>query len=369
MLRSVLRRQLSQFSAPVLANPGTKYGDRFTVTLIPGDGTGKELTESIKKVFMAINAPIDWEEVNMTGYAETDESSKLIQAIESIKRNKIALKGKLHTSMTTGRLSLNLRIRKQLEVFASVTSISSKPGIKTRHPDVDIVVIRENIEGEYSGLEHQPFPGVVESLKICTRAESERIIKFAFDYALKHGRKKITCIHKANIMKLSDGLFLKVFRETAEKYASYGLVTEDMIVDNASMQMVSNPQQFDVLVAPNLFGNIATNICASLIGGPGLISGYSIGREYAIFEHSGRREALDIAGKNQANPISPLLCSCIMLEHLGLMGHGQAIRKAIDKVLIAGQYKTHDLHGTTGTEEMTQAIIDALPHSKHATAM
>lgn len=168
--------------------------------MIPGDGTGKELTESIKKVFTAVNAPIDWEEVDMTGYAQTDEACKLNQALESIKRNKIALKGKLHTSMAVGRSSLNLRMRKQLDTFASVTCISSKPGIATRHPNIDIVVIRENIEGEYSGLEHQPAPGIIESLKICTRAESERIIKFAFDYAIKHRRKKITCIHKANIM-------------------------------------------------------------------------------------------------------------------------------------------------------------------------
>jgi len=199
---SVLRRAFSTNSTtpPVFAPPGTKYGQRYTVTLIPGDGTGKELTDSIRKVFTAINAPIDWEQVNMTGYSECDETSKLGQAIESIRRNKIALKGKLHTSMSVGRSSLNLKMRKQLDVFASVTAISSKPGIVTRHPNVDIVVIRENIEGEYSGLEHQPVPGIIESLKICTRTESERIVKFAFDYAIKHGRKKITCIHKANIM-------------------------------------------------------------------------------------------------------------------------------------------------------------------------
>lgn len=262
--------------------------------------------------------------------------------------------------MEPGRQSLNLQIRKQLDVFASVTEISSKPGIKTRHENVDIVVIRENIEGEYSGLEHQPVPGIIESLKICTRTESERIIKFAFDYAIKHGRKKITCIHKANIMKLSDGLFLRVFNEMAEKYASYGLKTENMIVDNASMQMVSKPQQFDVIVAPNLFGNIATNIGAGLIGGPGLISGYSLGTDYAIFEHSGRREGLDIAGKNQADPVSPLLCSCIMLEHLGLKSHASHIRQAIDRVLAEKRVLTRDLKGTATTDEMTQAIIDAL---------
>lgn len=277
--------------------------------------------------------------------------------------------GKLHTPMEPGRQSLNLQIRKQLDVFASVTEISSKPGIKTRHDNVNVVVIRENVEGEYSGLEHQPVPGVIESLKICTRTESERIIKFAFDYAIQHGRKKITCIHKANIMKLSDGLFLRVFNEMAEKYTSYGLTTENMIVDNASMQMVSKPQQFDVIVAPNLFGNIATNIGAGLIGGPGLISGYSLGTDYAIFEHSGRREGLDIAGKNQADPVSPLLCSCIMLEHLGLQSYASQIRQAIDSVLAEKRVHTRDLKGTASTEAMTQAIIDALYSGKQSVSL
>ncbi len=251
-------------------------------------------------------------------------------------------------------------MRKELDVFANVTAISSKPGIVARHNDVDIVIIRENIEGEYSGLEHQPSPGIIESFKVCTRTNSERIIKFAFDYSIKHGRKKITCIHKANIMKLSDGLFLKIFNEVAEKYASYGIATENMIVDNASMQLVSKPNQFDVIVAPNLFGNIATNIAAGLVGGPGLISGYSIGREYAIFEHSGRHEGTDIAGKNRANPVSPLLCSCTMLEHLELEPYSRKIRQAIDNVLEKKLALTQDLKGTAGTAEMTEAIINAL---------
>ena len=240
----------------------------------------------------------------------------------------------MNTPLTGGRGSLNLAIRKQLDVFANVCSIQSRPGITTRHSKLDIVIIRENIEGEYSGLEHQPSPGIIESLKICTRYNSERIIKFAFDYAIKYGRKKITCIHKANIMytyklsqyelnseshrKLSDGLFLKVFREIAQKYSSYGIQIEDMIVDNASMQLVSNPNQFDVIVAPNLFGNIASNIGASLIGGPGLVPAYSIGKEYAIFEHVNCVIAI------YAFPF--FLCSLVDMRVLILLGRMQPTR-------------------------------------------
>lgn len=355
-------RRFTSTEAPSLkfAVPGTMYGQRYLITLIPGDGTGKELTSSIKQVLSAVNAPIDWEEVEVTGYTHSDKDGRLDQALESIRRNKIALKGKLHTTLLGGRTSMNLTMRRELDVFANVTTIQSKPGLQTRHSGLDFVVIRENIEGEYSGQEHSPSPGIIESLKICTRANSERIIKFAFDYAIKHGRKKITCIHKANIMKLSDGLFLRVFREQAGLYKSYGIQTEDMIVDNASMQLVSNPAQFDVIVAPNLFGNIATNIGASLVGGPGVLASYSIGREHAVYEHSGRHEGSDIAGKNQANPISPILCSCLMLEHLGLDHYSSRIRAAIDGVLAEQRVLTQDLRGSSTTSEMTQAIIDKL---------
>lgn len=250
-----------------MATPGTKYGLRYTVSLIPGDGTGKEVTKAVKDVLKAANAPIDWEEIPLSGYDNPETIAKLLdQTIESIRRNKIAFKGiltmwlnfgqscigKLHSNLSKGQSSMNLAIRKTLDVFANITIIKTRPGTQARHQNVNFVVIRENLEGEYSGLEHQPVPGVVESLKICTRPNAERIIKFAFDYAISNNRKKITCIHKANIMyyfriwflarsiirKLSDGLFLQIFKEMAEKYSSYNLETNDMIVDNASMQVL-----------------------------------------------------------------------------------------------------------------------------------
>lgn len=298
------------YSIDFNARPGTKYGLRYTVTLIPGDGIGKELASSVKSVFAAARVPVDFEEVNLSGHSlegnfkgPPESLSTFKAAIDSLKRNKIGLKGILFTPPTGPQTSINVAIRQELDIYANVIQIKSFPGCSSRHSNIDLVVIRENTEGEYSGLEHQPIPGVVESLKVITREKSEKIIQFAFDYARLMGRKKVTCVHKANIMKLTDGLFLRVFEEIASRNTF--IQAENMIVDNAAMQLVSKPQQFDVVVTPNLYGNILSNIGAGLVGSAGLIPGYNIGRDYAIFEpvhniiiyarmkhHLGERETL-----------------------------------------------------------------------------
>lgn len=265
-----------------MARPATKYGLRYTVSLIPGDGIGKELCRAVQAVFTAARVPVDFEEVALSGYASHE--GDLQKAIASLRRHRIGLKGIIYTPQTGPQTSINVAIRQALDIYANVVQIRALPGCRARHSDIDMVVIRENTEGEYSGLEHAPAPGVVESLKVTTRAKSRRIVQFAFDYAVQNGRRKVTCVHKANIMKLTDGLFLRTFEEVAAENKHLGLEMENMIVDNAAMQLVSRPGQFDVIVTPNLYGNIVTNIGAGLVGSAGLIPGYNIGHDYAIFE-------------------------------------------------------------------------------------
>lgn len=265
-----------------MARPATKYGLRYTVSLIPGDGIGKELCRSVQSVFAAARVPVDFEEVQLSGYASDPNDLQL--AISSLRKNRIGLKGIIYTPPSGPQTSINVAIRQALDIYANVVQVKTLPGCSSRHPNVDMVVIRENTEGEYSGLEHQSVPGVVESLKVTTREKSRRIVQFAFDYALQNGRSKVTCVHKANIMKLTDGLFLRTFQEVAEQNRHMGIQTENMIVDNTAMQLVSRPSQFDVIVTPNLYGNIVTNIGAGLVGSAGLIPGYNIGRDHAIFE-------------------------------------------------------------------------------------
>ena len=265
-----------------MARPATKYGLRYTVSLIPGDGIGKELCRSVQSVFVAARVPVDFEQVSLSGYGSNEQD--LCNAMASLHKNRVGLKGIIYTSPTGPQSSFNVAIRKELDMFANVVQIRSMAGIRARHRDIDMVVIRENTEGEYSGLEHQLVPGIVESLKVTTRENSRRIVQFAFDYALQHGRRKVTCVHKANIMKCTDGLFLKTFNEVAQANKHMTLEVDNMIVDNAAMQLVSRPQQFDVIVTPNLYGNIMSNIGAALVGSAGLIPGYNIGRDHAIFE-------------------------------------------------------------------------------------
>lgn len=248
-------------------------------------------------------------------------------------------------------------MRQQLDIYASMVICKSLPGHPTRHSNVDFVIIRENTEGEYSGLEHQSYPGVVESLKVSTRAKAERIARFAFDFAVRNGRKRVTCVHKANIMKLGDGLFLNTFRQVAKEYEHTGIAHNDMIVDNTSMQLVGKPQQFDVVVTPNLYGNIVSNIGAALVGGPGVIPGANIGREYALYEPGCRHVAKDIEGTGKANPTAMLLSSTMMLRHLGLNAQANTIANSLFKVISEARIGTPDVGGKATTQEFTDAVI------------
>ncbi|OMJ17412.1 Isocitrate dehydrogenase [NAD] subunit 1, mitochondrial [Smittium culicis] len=334
-----------------------EYGGKFTVTLIPGDGIGKEVANSVKKVFKAANVPVEFEQFNVSGGANVMDP-QLQAALLSIKRNKVGLKGILHTPVSKGHASFNVFMRKELDMYASVTVAKNLPGYNgTRHKNVDLVVIRENTEGEYSGLEHMSAIGVVESLKIITREKTQRIARYAFDYALKNNRKQVTCVHKANIMKLSDGLFLKTCREVALEYANSGIGFNDMIVDNTAMQLVGRPQQFDVMVMPNLYGTIVSNVAAGLINGVGTIPGASFGRNFAIFEPGARHVGLDIEGKDVANPTAMLLSSVMMLNHLGLKSFATTIENAVHTTIADGTHLTEDLGGHCKTSEFTEQII------------
>ena len=330
------------------------------VTLCPGDGVGVELTDSVKEIFEHLNVPVEWEEFNVSG--ETHGSEALFkEAMESLRRNKVGLKGIFFTPIETGsHNSWNVAMRQQLDIYASLVICKTLPGYPTRHKDVDFAIIRENTEGEYSGLEHQSYPGVVESLKVSTRAKAERISRFAFDFALKNGRKKVTCVHKANIMKLGDGLFLNTFRQVAKEYESSGIVSNDMIVDNTSMQLVSKPQQFDVMVMPNLYGNIVSNIGAALVGGPGIVPGCNIGREYALYEPGCRHVGSDIMGTSKANPAAMILSSTMMLRHLGLDTQANQIAESVYKVIQEGKVRTADMGGNAKTQDFTGAVMEHL---------
>ncbi|KAI8805795.1 hypothetical protein BJ742DRAFT_855680 [Cladochytrium replicatum] len=342
--------------------PGTVYGGRNTVTLIPGDGVGQELISSVKFIFKAVNAPIEWEQFDISGHVDKDEGL-LRQAMDSIRRNRVALKGILYTPIErSGHRSFNVFLRKDLDIYASLSWIQNMPDAEweTRHKDVNLCIIRENTEGEYAGLEHMPVPGVVESMKVVSRAKTERIAKFAFDFALKNDRKKVTCIHKANIMKQGDGLFLNVCREMAKVYESAGIQFDDMIVDNAAMQLASRPQQFDVILCGNLYGNILSNVGSALIGGPGLVPGVNVGREYVVFEPGCRHVGQEIMGSNRANPVAMILCSVNLLRHLGLEDQASRISAALGKVIREGRVLTPDLGGKSTTTDFTLAIMENL---------
>ncbi|CAG8454850.1 15989_t:CDS:2 [Acaulospora morrowiae] len=349
---------------PVFALHGqagtTKYGGKYTVTLIPGDGIGQETSSAVKTIFKAANVPIEWEQLDVSGYTQEDDIL-FQQSVESLRRNKVALKGILYTPISRmGHQSFNVAMRKGLDIYASLVIIKNIKGYPTRHKDVDFAIIRENTEGEYAGLEHQSYPGVVESLKIVTREKTERIARFAFDFALKNNRKKVTCVHKANIMKLGDGLFLNTCREVAKEYESSGIEFNDMIVDNCSMQLVSRPQQFDVMVMPNLYGNIVSNVGAALVGGPGIIPGANIGRNYALFEPGCRHVGMDIKGRNVANPTALILSGVLMLRHLGLDDYASRINNAVKRTIQSGSVKTPDMGGTSTTTNFTLSVISNL---------
>jgi len=331
--------------------------ERVTATLIPGDGVGPELVNSVEDVFKAAGVPMDFE-VFFLSEVHPMQSHPVETVIESISRNGLCLKGVLQTpayAYVEGDDSMNMKMRKNLDLYANVVKVRSYPGVKCKHQDVDLVVIREQTEGEYSNLEHESVPGVVESLKVVTAKKSHRIAKFAFDYATKHGRKKVTVVHKANIMKLGDGLFLRSCEEVSRLYPD--IKFERMIVDNACMQMVSNPQQFDVLVMPNLYGNIISNVATGLVGGAGLVAGEAYSPDCVVFEPGARHSFGEAVGKNVANPAALLFCASNLLDHASLHHYGKMIRESVYKVLEAGKVRTNDLGGYATTRQFTAAVI------------
>ncbi|CAL8114884.1 unnamed protein product [Orchesella dallaii] len=334
--------------------PKAKYGGRHTVTMLPGGGIGPELMSYVREVFRYAGVPVDFEEVPID--PSNDSNEDLEYAITSIRRNGAALKGNIETkSLSPNVISRNVAIRNELDLFVNVLHCTSFPGIQSRHSDVDIVVVRQNTEGEYAMMEHESVHGVVECLKVVTRENSDRVARFAFDYAKRHGRKKVTTIHKANIMKSSDGLFLAVCREVAKQYPD--IQHNDMIIDNCCMQLVSNPHQFDVMVMPNLYGSIVSNVICGLIGGAGLLSGRNYGYEYAVFEPGTRNTGSAIAGKNIANPISMMNSAADLLHHLQLENHAVWLREAIDKTINVDRIHTPDLGGQATSMDVVKNII------------
>jgi isocitrate dehydrogenase (NAD+) len=329
-----------------------------TVTLIPGDGVGPEISEAVVQIFDAAKAPIRWDR-QVVSSDVVHPGGQLIseEALESIRRNKVALKGPLATPIGKGHVSLNLTLRKAFQLYANLRPCRSISGLKTRYDDIDLVIVRENTEGEYSGLEHEVVPGVVESLKVITRAASLRIAEFAFYYAATQNRRKVSAIHKANIMKRSDGLFLSCCREIAKKYPQ--IQYEEVIVDNCCMQLVINPYRFDVLVLPNLYGDIVSDLCAGLVGGLGVAPSGNIGETGAIFE-SVHGTAPDIAGQGKANPTALLLSACMMLRHFEQNELAAKIQKACHDTIAAGDRLTPDLGGSGTTDSFVQAIISRL---------
>jgi isocitrate dehydrogenase (NAD+) len=332
---------------------------RHKVTLIPGEGIGPEVAAATKRVIDAAGVKIDWEELSARTDSATEAGQLVNQAaIDSVRRNRVALKGPTGTAIAGGAPSVNVALRKTLDLYANLRPVKNLPGVKSRFENVDIVLVRENTEDLYSGLEHEVVPGVVESLKIITERASTRIARFAFEYAKKSGRKKIHAIHKANIMKLSDGLFLKSVRAIAERYKD--IEYKELIVDNACMQMVLDPQQFDMLLLPNLYGDVMSDLAAGLVGGLGVVPSGNIGDESAMFE-AVHGTAPDIAGKGLANPTALLMSGVMMLDHLGERPAARRIEAALERVYREGKHSTRDLGGRATTQEFTDAVISALP--------
>jgi isocitrate dehydrogenase (NAD+) len=325
------------------------------ITLIPGDGIGPEITLAVTRIIKAAGVPIEWEE-HIAGQAALDKYGQTLpdELLESIKQNKVGLKGPITTPVGKGFTSVNVGLRKALDLYANLRPVRALPNVPCRNPGLDLVVVRENTESLYSGIEHEIIPGVVESLKIITEKASTRIARFAFAYARSEKRKKITAVHKANIMKLSDGLFLRCFEEVGKLYPE--TERQSMIVDNASMQLVMRPEQFDILLCENLYGDIVSDLCAGLIGGLGLVPGANIGEKGAVFE-AVHGSAPDIAGKGIANPTALLQSAILMLNHIEERAAATKIETAMLKVFAEGQVRTRDIGGTASTDEFADAII------------
>ncbi len=328
------------------------------MSLIPGDGIGPEVADSVVKIFDAAGAPISWESINIKNPVPDATGSILNkEGLEALKRTKIGLKGPTTTPIGGGHTSINVSLRKELDLFANVRPCKSIPNISKLYSDVDVVTIRENTEGEYSGKEHEVVPGVIENLKIISAHACERIAEYAFKYTRSHKRKHVAALHKASVMKMGDGLFLKKCREVAEKYPD--IKYWEKSIDTGCGLLVSDPSTFDVMVMPNLYGDIMSDVCSGLIGGLGLTPSANLGAQYAVFE-AVHGSAPDIAGKNKANPTALLLSAVMMLRHLEHFETAEKIEKAIFKTLSAGVTITGDLGGKASTTEYTQAVINAL---------
>jgi len=329
-----------------------------TITLIPGDGIGPEVTNAVVRILEATGVKFQWESyaAGAEAYAKHKEYLPK-ELLASIERNRVGLKGPVTTPVGEGFSSINVALRKKFELFANFRPIRNLPGVPTRYPGVDLIIVRENTEGLYSGIEHEVVPGVVESLKIITEKASTRIARFAFDYARREKRKKIFAIHKANIMKMSDGLFLRCARNVSKEYPeiTYG----EHIVDNTCMQLVMNPYQYDVLLLENLYGDIISDLCAAFVGGLGLVPGANLGHECAIFE-AVHGSAPDIAGRNIANPTALLQSAVLMLRHIQETDAANRIQAALEHVYQNKEKLTRDMGGTASTTEFADAVIAAM---------
>merc|ERR1712179_65553 len=346
-LKSLIRSQFRSYA--------TGPSGKRLVTLIPGDGIGPEISAAVQKIFQVAEVPIEWEIVDVTPVKGPDGKFGIPQsAIDSVNKNKIGLKSPLMTPVGKGHRSLNLAIRKEFSLYANVRPCRSIEGYETLYKDVDVVTIRENTEGEYSGIEHEIVDGVVQSIKLITENASRRVADYAFKYAKENGRHKVTAVHKANIMRMSDGLFLKCCREAAELHPEVKF--EERYLDTVCLNMVQDPSQYDVLVMPNLYGDILSDLCAGLIGGLGLTPSGNIGLGGAIFE-AVHGTAPDIAGKDLANPTALLLSSVMMLRYMELYSHADKIETACFEVIKEGKVITGDLGGSAKCSEFTNEII------------
>jgi isocitrate dehydrogenase (NAD+) len=331
-----------------------------TVTLIPGDGTGPELAQALETVIAATGVPIEWERHD-AGVGVMDRYGTPLpeHVLASVRRNRVAIKGPITTPIGSGFRSVNVALRKELDLYACLRPAKTMKGVRSRYSDIDLVVVRENTEDLYAGIEHMVGTDAAESIKIITRRGSERIARFAFEYARSHSRRKVTAVHKANIMKCTDGLFLQVAREVAERYPDVEF--EDRIVDNMCMQLVQKPELYDVLVLPNLYGDIVSDLCAGLVGGLGVAPGANFGDEAAVFEPV-HGSAPKYAGQDKVDPTALLRSGVLLLEHLGEAEAARRMEAAIAAVIAEGRDVTYDLGGQAGTQAMARAIaarIDA----------
>ena len=330
----------------------------YNVTLIPGDGIGPEVTNATKKVIDFLGLDINWD-IQEAGKTVIEKYGSPLpeHVIESIKKNRVALKGPVTTPIGEGFRSVNVMLRKGLDLYVNLRPIRNYEGVFSRYENVDMVIVRENTEDLYAGVEHMVGEDAAESIKIFTRKGCERIIRFAFEYAQKEGRKKVTAVHKANIMKCTDGMFLAIARDIAKEYPK--IEFQDMLIDAMCMKLVQTPERYDVLVLPNLYGDIVSDLCAGIVGGLGIVPGANIGKNIALFEPA-HGSAPDIAGKNIANPTAMMLSGVEMLKYLGENEAANRLEKAIIKVLKEGKSFTPDLGGTTGTSEYADKIIEAM---------